>query len=127
MDERETTPPGLLDTLRQLGATVLAIFHNRLELLVVELQEHRIRLVEALVLVAAMAALGFFTLTLATAVVIIVVWKEFGVGGLLVLSGIGLVGTLLLGWQLRKRLRSWPLLEGTLAELKKDREWLENK
>ncbi len=127
MDEKETMPPGLLDTLRQLGATILAIFHNRLELLVVELQEHRIRLVEALVLVAAMVALGFFTLALATAAVIIVVWTEFGVEGLLVLSGMGLIGTLLLGWQLRKRLKNWPLLEGTLAELRKDREWLEKK
>jgi len=127
MDEKENIPPGLLDTLQRLGATVLAIFQNRLELLIVELQEHRIRLVKALLLVAAMVALGFFTLTLAAAGVIFVVWKEFGVAGLFGLSGIGLVGTLLVGWRLRARLKNWPLLAGTLAELRKDREWLENK
>lgn len=127
MDENENIPPGLLNTLRRLGATILAIFQNRLELLIVELQEHRIRLVEALLLVAAIVALGFFTLTLAAAAVIFLVWKAFGVAGLFVLSGIGLIGTLLVGWRLRARLKNWPLLAGTLAELRKDREWLENK
>jgi len=127
MDEKENIAPGLLDTLQRLGATILAIFQNRLELLIVELQEHRIRLVETLLLVAAIMALGFFTLTLAAAAVIFLVWKEFGVAGLFVLSGIGLVGTLLVGWRLRARLKNWPLLAGTLAELRKDREWLEKK
>jgi uncharacterized membrane protein YqjE len=127
MDEKENAPPGFQQTLRNLGATILAIFHNRLELVIVELQEHRIRLIEALWLVVAAIVLAFFTLTLASAALILLVWKEFGVGGLFILSGIGLLGTVLVGWQLRARLKSWPLLEGTLAELKKDREWLEKK
>jgi uncharacterized membrane protein YqjE len=128
MDEQEPTPPpGLQISLRRLGATILAIVHNRLELVVVELQEHRIRLIEALWLVVAAIVLAFFTLTLAAAALILLVWKEFGVAGLFILSGLGLLGTLLVGLQLRTRLKSWPLLEGTLAELKKDREWLEKK
>lgn len=127
MDEKETIPPGFLDTLRQAGATILAIVHNRLELLIVELQEHRVRLVEALLLLAAIAVLGFFTLSLAAAAVVILIWTVFGVWGLFMLSGLGLVATVLVSWQLRRRLKNWPLLDGTLAELKKDREWLENK
>ena len=127
MDEKETMPPGLLDTLRQLGVTILAIIQNRLELLIVELQEDRMRLFETLLIVAAIVALAFFTLTLAAAGVIILVWKMFGVAGLFVLAGIGLLATLLVCWRLRVRLRNWPLLAGTLAELRKDREWLENK
>lgn len=127
MDEPESIPPGFLETLQRLGATILAIIQNRLELLIVELQEDRIRLFETLLMVAAIVALAFFTLTLMAAGVIILVWKEFGVAGLFVLAGIGLIVTLLVCWRLRVRLKNWPLLAGTLAELRKDREWLENK
>jgi len=127
MDEKETTPPGLRETLRRLGATILAVFSNRLELLVVELQEERIRFFEAVVLLAAIVALGFFTLTLAAIGVILLVWKEFGVWGLFIMSSIGLIGTILAVWLLQARLKNWPLLAGTLAELRKDRAWLENK
>jgi uncharacterized membrane protein YqjE len=127
MDEKESPTPSLPETLRRLGATVLAIFSNRLELLVVELQEERIRFLEALFLVAVVMVLSFFTLTLAAIAVTILIWKEFGIWGLVILSGVGLVGTLLAAWGLRARLRNWPLLAGTLAELRKDHEWLESK
>lgn len=127
MDEQDPVPPGLLETLQRVGTTVLAIIQNRLELLIVELQEDRIRLFETLLMVAAIVALGFFTLTLVAAGVIVLVWKEFGVAGLFVLAGVGLIATLLVCWRLRVRLMNWPVLAGTLAELRKDREWLENK
>ena len=127
MDEKEATPPGVLETLRRTGATMLGIFQNRLELFAVELQEERLHLIEALLLIAAIVALGFFTLALAAAGVIVLLWSTFGVAILFILSGIGLVGTLLVAWRLRERLKDWPFLSGTLAELKKDREWLEKK
>jgi uncharacterized membrane protein YqjE len=127
MDENETVCPGLLETLIRLGATVLAILQNRLELLVVELQEERLRLFNALLLTAAIVALGFVTLALAAFALVVVVWKEFGVMGLVALSGLSLVSTLLAYWRLRVRLKNWPFLSHTLAELKKDRIWLESK
>ena len=125
--EHEDVPPGLLDTLRRLAATIVGIFQNRLELVIVELQEHRLRVIEALWLMAAVVALAFFTLTIAAAGIILLVWREFGVAGLFILSGVGLIATLLVGWRLRARFKEWPLLADTLAELRKDREWLENK
>jgi uncharacterized membrane protein YqjE len=113
--------------LRRLAATILAIFQNRLELLMVELQEERLRLFNALLLTTAIVALGGFTLAMAAFALGVVVWDEFGVQGLFALSGLGLVSTLLAYWRLRVRLKNWPLLSGTLAELKKDRECLESK
>lgn len=127
MDDQEPVPPNLGETLRRLGAAALAIFQNRLELLVVELHEDRLRLLEALLLVAAVVALGLFTLALAAAAVIILVWNRFQVTGLFVLSGVGLVATLVVCWRLHSHLKNWPLLPGTLEQLKKDRECLENK
>jgi uncharacterized membrane protein YqjE len=127
MDQQATARPRLLETLRRLGTTILVILQNRLELLVVELQEERVRLFNVLLLTATLVALGFFTLAMAALAVVVVVWNQFGVKGLLMTSGLGLVSTLLAYWRLRARLNHWPLLSGTLAELKKDREYLESK
>lgn len=127
MDDKEAVPPGIPETLRRIGAAILAILQNRLELLVVELHEDRIRLVETLLLVVAVVALGLFTLILAAAGIIVLVWNELHVIGLFILSAVGLVATLVAGWRLNLRLKNWPLLPGTLGQLKKDRECLENK
>ena len=127
MDDKEAVPPGIPETLRRIGAAILATLQNRLELLVVELHEDRIRLVETLLLVVAVVALGLFTLILAAAGVIVLVWNELHVIGLFILSAVGLVATLVAGWRLNLRLKNWPLLPGTLGQLKKDRECLENK
>lgn len=126
MDKQETTHSGLMQTLKRLGATVSAIIQNRLELLRVELQEERVHVLNALLLTAVIVALGVFTLAMAACALSIVVWNGFGVKGLWALSGLGLVGTLLTYWRLRTRLRHWPLLPETLAQLKQDRDcWVE--
>jgi uncharacterized membrane protein YqjE len=127
MDEKEQSPPGLLETIRRLRAVILAIINNRLELLVLELQQERNRLFQALLLLALIVASGFFTVVLAVAAIIILTWDEFGVWGVVVMCGLFLIATLLLGWRLVVRLKNWPLLPGTLAELKKDRECFDNK
>ena len=127
MEEKEPVRSGMMEALCRLGATVLATLQNRLELLALELQEERVRFFNALLLLAAVVALGFFTLATAACALAIVVWNEFGVAGLFALSGLGLVSTLVAWWRLRVRLKSWPFLSGTLAELKKDRECLKPK
>ncbi|HXC36150.1 MAG TPA: phage holin family protein [Candidatus Acidoferrales bacterium] len=127
MDDKEAVPPGIPETLRRIGAAILAILQNRLELLFVELHEDRIRLIETLLLVVAVVALGLFTLILAAAAVIVLVWNELHVIGLFILSAVGLAATLVAGWRLNLRLKNWPILPGTLGQLKKDRECLENK
>ncbi|HEV2454835.1 MAG TPA: phage holin family protein [Verrucomicrobiae bacterium] len=127
MEDKDDSPPGFQDTLRRLGAAIMGILQNRLELLVVELHEDRLRLVETLLLVAALVTLGLFTLGLAAAAVIILVWSHFGIPGLFIVSAVGLLATVLVAWRLNLRLRNWPLLPGTLEQLKKDRECLEIK
>jgi uncharacterized membrane protein YqjE len=127
MDEGETARPDLLETLRRLDVILLAILQNRLELLTAELQEERLRLFSALLLTAAIVALGFVTLALVAFALVVVAWGEFGVMGVVALGGLSLVATLLAIWRLRVRLQNWPLLSDTLAELKKDRACLEGK
>ena len=126
MDAQQTVQPGLVATLRRLAATALATVQNRLELLLVELQEERVRLFNALLFTAATMIVAVFTLGMAACALSIVVWTRFGVDGLWALSALGLVTTLLACWRLRARLKHWPLLPETLAQLKKDREGLMN-
>ncbi|MCI0534299.1 MAG: phage holin family protein [Verrucomicrobiales bacterium] len=94
MSQSETETPGVFDTLGRLASTVPAILQNRLELLVVELQEERIRHFNALLLAATIVALGFFTLATVAVALLIVAWNEYGVRRLLAASGLGLVSML---------------------------------
>ena len=116
-----------MSALGRLASTVLKVVQNRLELLTVELQEERIRLINTLLLTATVAALGFLTLATVVVTVMIVTWDRFGVTGMLVLSAAGLVATLLTYWWLRTRLKNWAFLPSTLAELKKDSQCLADK
>jgi uncharacterized membrane protein YqjE len=119
--------PGVLETFHRLVATILAVLQNRLELLAVELQEERLRLCKALLLTAAVVALGFVTAALAAFALAILAWDKYGVLGVAALSGLGLTSTFLAYWRLRVHLMNWPLFSSTLAEMKKDRACLESK
>ena len=127
MDPNETAGPGLPGSLRQLARTLLAIIENRLELLLLELHEERIRFFKALLLAAAIAAVGALSVAIAIFALALVVLQQFGLKGLWVMSGLGLLVTLLGCWRLRARLKAWPLLSGTLAQLKKDRQCIESR
>lgn len=113
---------GLFTSIARLLATAIGIAQTRLELLSTELQEevHRvaeIAILSAVALLAAGAAL--FLLALA---VIFVFWDTHRV-----LASIGVTGTFFLisivaALLLRAKVRAKPpLLDATLAELKKDR------
>jgi uncharacterized membrane protein YqjE len=127
MEENETDRRGVLSVLRSAASTVLRTAENRLELLLVELHEERINLINVILLTALVVALGWFTVALAALTTAIVIWNEFGVTGLLIMVGVGVVATLASFWCLRCRLKSWRFLSATLGELKKDRQWLESK
>ena len=59
-ERQDADPPGWVDTFKRLGGTVLSTFSNRVELLLVEAQEERDRLLQVLLL--GVVALVFFTL-----------------------------------------------------------------
>jgi uncharacterized membrane protein YqjE len=108
----------------QLARTVLALLVDRFELLALETREEALRLMELVVwLVIAcflvQAGLVFLTLALAAAFPEQAVWI-FGMATLLCVAGLG--GSVCL---LRRRLTQRPPpFAGTVAELRKDREWL---
>ncbi len=119
---------GLFKSLANLLATVVSIAQTRIELLTTEVQEEIHRGVEILIwtLVALLAAaMGLFLTTL---VIIFMFWDTHRVlASVLVASSffaIALAGLVVLRTKVRNRPR---LLEGTFAELAKDREQLKRR
>ncbi len=119
---------GLFHSLANLLATAIGIVHTRLELLSTELQEEvhsvaEIMLWSAIALLAAGA--GLFLLAL---VVILLFWDTHRVLASVTVTSAFFVIAVFAALVLRAKVRAKPpLLDATLAELKKDRDSLLNK
>ncbi len=119
-------------SLRQLATTskkfvrrLATIGENRLELLAVEVQEERERILRAFLLVLGGAAFGLlagFTLTAAIAVLL---WAYSPVAVLLILTGIYAAAAFFLYRRLTGLLRNWQTLSTSLDQFRKDCECLE--
>jgi len=118
---------GIFASLRRLLKTALAIAHNRLELFLVELQEERWRMFDALLLAGVVVILAMMTLLVATVAVVVVCMEANRLDLVIALMLLYLVATIVGYWRLRTRLKSWAPFSTTLAELKKDKACLDEK
>lgn len=113
---------GLFRSLAQLLATAVGIAQTRLELLSTELQEEVHRVAEIMLWAAVAllaAAVGLFLLAL---LIIFVFWDTHRVVASIAVTSVFFVIAAIAGLLLRAKVRSKPpLLDATLAELKKDR------
>ncbi len=124
MSAPEDTRAGLWSSLKRVLDALLATVENRVELISVELQEEKCRLVEAILLAAGVAAFGMMTLTLITFTLVALFWDSARMTVLVALSVVYL-GVTVAAWRaLQARLKSRTAFAGTLDELKKDRSCL---
>ncbi len=118
-------PPGLIESVRRLGASMLALAQTRLALASIDLAEERDRLLRIAMLALASTVLFAFTIAAISGLLLVALWDEWRFQVL-----IGLLIAYALGgaWcvsQIRSMLRNAPaLLETTLAELERDRDAL---
>jgi len=117
---------------KQLGATskhiarrLLTIGENRLELLTLEVQEERERLLHAFLLALGVVAFGLLAGIALTGVVVVLFWDYSPVAALLTLTGLYGVAAVVLYRRLTGWLRDWQTLSATLDQLRKDRACLE--
>lgn len=106
---------------------LLAIGANRLELLMVEVQEERARLLHALFLGCGIAASAFLAVLSLNAALVVLFWETSRVA---VLAVSGLLYSALAFALYRKLgalLRDWTVLGSTLDQLRKDRGCLDDK
>lgn len=127
MEPSTEDAPGLWLSLQRLGRTALGIAHNRVELLVVELEEERWRVVDALLLVASATVLVLMTLIAGTFALVLVFPTEHRLTVLAIVAALYLLATLAVLLKLRNRLKNWRSFSATLAELKKDKACLDEK
>jgi uncharacterized membrane protein YqjE len=119
-------------SLGQLGATsktlarrLLTIGENRLELLTVEVQEERERLLHAFLLALGVAAFGLLAGLTLTAAIVVLLWAWSSVAALLILTALYGAAGICLWRRLTGLLRDWQTLSASLDQLRKDRECLE--
>jgi len=115
----------LAATLRQFARTLLTIGENRLELLTVEVQEERERLLHAFLLALGVAAFGLLAGVALTGALVVLLWAVSPVGVLLGLTILYGAAAFYLFRRLTGLLRDWQTLSATLDQLRKDRVCLE--
>jgi uncharacterized membrane protein YqjE len=119
-------------SFRQLAATskhfarrLLTIGENRLELLTVEVQEERERLLHAILLALGVAAFGLVAGITLTAAIVVLLWAWSPATVLLTLTGLYGGAAVYFYRRLAGLLRDWQTLSATLDQLRKDRACLE--
>lgn len=118
--------------LRQLATTgktfarrLLTIGENRLELLTVEVQEERERLLHAFLLALGVATFGLLAGLTLTAAIVVWLWVWSPLAVLLILTGLYTVTGIYLYRRLLGVMRDWQTLSASLDQLRKDRACLE--
>ena len=125
----ETPPPtaegiSTAGALRRISETALSIFHNRLELLTLELKEEKHWAVATLMLAVIAAGLGFTTIIAILVTVAVLVPDEARKWVMLGICAVTIGALLYCVMSLRAKLKRPAMLHDTLAELKKDIECL---
>ncbi len=117
---------GLLDSVKRLASTLIAIISTRLELLANELQEERLHLTQMFFLsLIALFCFGM-ALLLLTIFITVLFWDDHRIAVLGGLCALFFVSGILIALRLRSKAQSRPrLFSASLAELAKDREQLE--
>ena len=116
--------PGFFASLRQLGSTLAGIAGNRLELLLVELQEERNRLIAAVTLLSVCLLFAGFALALTTAAVVYLLWPTHPLAALLGVAGVYAIAAASAGRRCQALLQDSQPFASTLAEFRKDQQCL---
>ncbi len=125
MFEDRSSGPTLTGLLGKTARTGFGLLHNRSELFLVELQEEKARAIGLVVWGLGALILGNLTLLLLSGLIIFLVPAEhrvYAAGGLTFLY---FLGTVLAALRIKSLLKR-AMFGETLAQFRRDREWLEN-
>lgn len=125
MDGTDSGASGVVASLRRVGSSLAAIVRVRTELLGVELQEEKLRVLNLLLWAGVALALLAAGILLAIGILAFFLWQQFGYPGVAVLAVVVLAGAGGLFWSLRSRIQREPLpFATTITEIGKDLECL---
>jgi uncharacterized membrane protein YqjE len=112
-------------TSKHFARRLLTMGENRLELLMVEVQEERERLLYAILLALGVAVFVFLAGVALTVAFVVLLWKISPVAVLLALTGLYAAIALLLYRRFTALQRDWKTFPATLDQFRKDRACLE--
>jgi uncharacterized membrane protein YqjE len=128
MTEETGHSESLIDSLRDLARTVVAVVETRIEIFASEIDEERARLARVLVLAVVAAFCLGLAVVLLVLVVAVVFWDTNRVLAVGVITGVFALGAIAALLALRSTIRQRPkFLSATLAELRKDGKELERR
>jgi uncharacterized membrane protein YqjE len=125
MEESTVSLGQLATTSKTFVRRLLTIGENRLELLTVEVQEERERLLHALLVAFGVAAFGLLAGLTLTAAIAVLFWAWSPLAVLLILTGLYGAAGICLYRRLAGLMRDWQTLSASLDQLRKDRAGLE--
>jgi uncharacterized membrane protein YqjE len=127
MDGETPAPNGIIGSLRSLGDGLLSSVEDRLELFAVEVQQEKFRLIQMEFWIWGVIFTGMMAITFASLAMVYIFWESARVavlGGLAVMYSVAFVAIII---AFRRFLMRQPLpFEGTLRELREDRECIRN-
>lgn len=126
MEQTQDTPSDWGPILKRFIRRLLALGENRLELLSLEVQEGRDRLIQDFLLALAVAGFAMIALLAGSAALVVVFWPYSTLSvllGLMTVYGAVGVGLFL---HLNRRLKAWQALSASLEQLRKDRQCLDH-
>ncbi|HUA38439.1 MAG TPA: phage holin family protein [Candidatus Sulfopaludibacter sp.] len=120
MDPTSPAGDGLRPTVRRMFKTLRDMAENRIELFLVEWQEERLRLVDALLLLMVGTVCALMALLVVTFAIVAVFWNTHRVLvlALIIIAYAGAAATALV--TLHFHLRRWRAFAATLEQIKKD-------
>jgi len=110
---------------KRIGQRMFVILENRIQLLLVEVQEERDQVLKAIWLALGAAAFGLLAGVALTVVVAVALWDHSPILAMLVLAALYLLAAIFFSVRLIRLQRNWQSLPSTLEQLKKDRECLD--
>lgn len=111
----------------RLAHRLLVIGENRLQLLLVELEEERERCLRAVCLAIAVAVFGLLAGLTVTMMVVLIFWDHSPVVVLAILCALYAGAAGCFAFKLVRFQKDWQTLPATIEQLKKDRECMEKK
>ena len=125
MEESTVSFSELGTASKHVAQRLLTIGENRLELLAMEVQEERERLLHAMLLALGVASLGLLAGMTLTAAIVVLMWAYSPEGVLFTLTGLYGAAGVYLCRRLSGMQRDWQALSASLDQLRKDRACLE--
>jgi uncharacterized membrane protein YqjE len=111
---------------KHFARQLLVVVENRLELLMVEVQEERERLLRAILLALGVAVFGFLAGAALTVALVVLLWSLSPIAVLLTLTVLYSATAVFLYRHFAFLQRNWETLPATLDQLRKDRACIEN-